>query len=332
MIGIDVSPLLLERPRGVARALGALLVGLSRVERREPVVLLTPREPEDDARLPSLDGIEVVSATSARRFRLAVRGRAASMDTFVSPWLASARSDSQTVVWVHELPFVRLGPIEGRLRAFRQRVWLRRHAASGARFVVPSRATQADVLALHPELAERVHVIAHGFDPAPWIASRRAPDDPAYAVVVGTGRGAAGARKKGIDRAARMRAPLGSALDVRIVGDSHLPDDELRRIVAGARVLICPSRSEGFGLPTLEAMAAGVPVVSTDGGALPEVVGDAALVVPGGDADTLADAALRAATDEALRARLIEAGDARCRAFPPEASALAWLGLAERVR
>ena len=68
-------------------------------------------------------------------------------------------------------------------------------------------------------------------------------------------------------------------------------DDQARAdLLAGAIVFAYPSKYEGFGLPPLEAMAAGTPVVATTAGALPEVVGDAARLVPPGDADALAGA------------------------------------------
>jgi glycosyltransferase involved in cell wall biosynthesis len=62
------------------------------------------------------------------------------------------------------------------------------------------------------------------------------------------------------------------------------------RYYAQASVAVVPSIYEGFGLPAGEAMACGVPVVSTDGGALPEVVGDAGVIVPAKDAEALAEA------------------------------------------
>ena len=88
-------------------------------------------------------------------------------------------------------------------------------------------------------------------------------------------------------------------------------DEHRAALLEGASVLAFPSRDEGFGLPPLEAMAAGVPVVATAAGAIPEVVGDAALLVPVGDTDALAAALVRVLDDSEERARLIEAGTRR---------------------
>lgn len=95
--------------------------------------------------------------------------------------------------------------------------------------------------------------------------------------------------------------------------------DEAARadLLAGARVLAAPSVYEGFGYPPLEAMAAGTPVVATAVGSLPEVLGDAARLVPGGDLAALTDALAEVVDDDAVAARLAAAG-------PPHAATFDW--------
>lgn len=103
----------------------------------------------------------------------------------------------------------------------------------------------------------------------------------------------------------------------RIVRLGYVSDEQRAALLRGAAVFAYPSLYEGFGLPPLEAMAAGTPVVCSDAGSLPEVVGDAAEVVPLAslDADTLA-AALRAVLhDDARRAELVRAGAANVTRF-----------------
>ncbi len=82
---------------------------------------------------------------------------------------------------------------------------------------------------------------------------------------------------------------------------SGISTSELVKMYAQATLVVVPSVYEGFGLPAGEAMACGLPVVSTDGGALPEIVGDSAVVVPTRDAKALANAALRLLGKPSLR-------------------------------
>ncbi len=106
---------------------------------------------------------------------------------------------------------------------------------------------------------------------------------------------------------------------VRALG--YVPDEQLPALFAGARAFVLPSRDEGFGLPCLEAMATGVPVVAARSGALPETCGDAALLVDPDDGEAIADAVARAALEDDERARLRTAGLARARELTWERAA-----------
>lgn len=100
---------------------------------------------------------------------------------------------------------------------------------------------------------------------------------------------------------------------VRFLG--YLPDETLAIVYRLASVFVFPSLYEGFGLPPLEAMACGTPVVTSNVSSLPEVVGDAALLVDPSDAACIADAVQRVLTEPDLRASLRERGLARAREF-----------------
>ncbi|MGN6695637.1 MAG: glycosyltransferase family 4 protein [Aquihabitans sp.] len=112
------------------------------------------------------------------------------------------------------------------------------------------------------------------------------------------------------------RAIAGSPLQRRIVRLGTVPDHQRLALLRGAAVVAYPSRYEGFGLVPLEAMAVGTPVVTTAAGAVPEVVGDAALVVPVGDTGALARSLALVLEDEALAQDLGDAGEARVLQFP----------------
>jgi glycosyltransferase involved in cell wall biosynthesis len=101
----------------------------------------------------------------------------------------------------------------------------------------------------------------------------------------------------------------------------HLSAAELDAAYADALCLAAPSREEGFGFTPLEALAAGVPPVVSDLPVFAETLGDAALRVPVGDVDALAEALLRIEREPELRARLVEAGRARLRELSWERAA-----------
>jgi glycosyltransferase involved in cell wall biosynthesis len=206
--------------------------------------------------------------------------------------------------------------------------------ASRAQLVVTvsefSRRELADLLGLAPD---RATVIPEGVDerftpdadPTP-VKERYGLDRP-YALVVGTVSdrknlrvlepAAKALKSHGVDLvlAGSERGYLrASAPGIRRLG--YVPDELLPGLYAGAVAVVMPSRYEGFGLPCLEAMAAGAPVLATTAGALPETCGDAALLVKPDDAAEFATAAVAVATDAALRKRLIAAGGHRAAEFP----------------
>jgi alpha-1,3-rhamnosyl/mannosyltransferase len=94
-----------------------------------------------------------------------------------------------------------------------------------------------------------------------------------------------------------------------------VPEDALPHLIAGARVLAFPSIYEGFGLPPLEAMASGVPVVASSASSIPEVTGDVALLVEAEDVDGLKNALEQALTDERWREAAIARGIERAARF-----------------
>ena len=109
----------------------------------------------------------------------------------------------------------------------------------------------------------------------------------------------------------------------RVLWSGPVTDGELRALYAGATVFAFPSLYEGFGLPPLEAMALGAPVVVANAASLPEVVGDAALTFEPGDTDGLCGRLEELLGDEALRERLVEAGRGRASQLTWDATAQA---------
>ena len=125
-------------------------------------------------------------------------------------------------------------------------------------------------------------------------------------------------------RAADLERELGLLADrgqVRFLG--HVPADDLPQIYAGAAAFVFPSLYEGFGLPPLEAMACGVPVLASDRAAMPEVVGDAGVAI---DPERPEDTAIKIAAvleDAGTRADLAHRGEIRAHGFTWQACAQA---------
>ena len=180
----------------------------------------------------------------------------------------------------------------------------------------------------------RVHTIHNGLTP-PSLPLPRDESALPYILAIGTVE-----PRKGLpDLVAAFDRIAGSVPDLQLNiagpvgwGEDALDDarrsarhaDRIHRIgwvedrstlMAGALLLAYPSLYEGFGLPPLEAMSLGVPVVTTTAGAIPEVVADAALAVAPRDTHALAEALLVVATDAATRGRLIAAGNERSHLF-----------------
>jgi glycosyltransferase involved in cell wall biosynthesis len=109
--------------------------------------------------------------------------------------------------------------------------------------------------------------------------------------------------------------------DPRIVRLRDVDDAELAWLYRRAAVLAVPSRYEGFCIPLIEAMQFGCPVVAVNAGAMPEIAGDAALVVASGDERALAVALARVLDDADLRGQLAAAGRARAAQFSWERAA-----------
>jgi glycosyltransferase involved in cell wall biosynthesis len=211
--------------------------------------------------------------------------------------------------------------------------------AASRRIIVSSESTRRDIRRFYPRVpAERLRVVAPGYDarrftPAPPAARTSSP----YALYLGNVM-----PHKNLVRLLEAFAAVRGAVDARLVirgwGRGHNVEILRARIAAlgladrvdwqpyadaaaladlyrGARVLLLPSLYEGFGLTLLEAMACGTPVLTSSVSSMPEVVGDAALLVDPLDTAGLADALRRILTDDLLADDLRARGLSRAKLF-----------------
>lgn len=197
-----------------------------------------------------------------------------------------------------------------------------------------SQNTEADLLRFHPEVAGKTSVVLHGFDrPAALPPAEPAPRP--FLLFVGQRGGyknwdgllaayaASSALKAGFDLVAVgggafTPAERAAIADAQVAGQVHqrgASDLELQQLYAGAAAFIYPSLYEGFGIPPLEAMAVGTPVVTMAVSAMPEVCGDAAAYAAPGDTPALTAAIEAVVLDPARAAALVAAGRARLQRF-----------------
>jgi glycosyltransferase involved in cell wall biosynthesis len=258
------------------------------------------------------------------------------------------------VVTVHDIGFVHhpeaVAP--GVLRMARLLPDILRRASA---IITVSSFTCQELVTWLPEVEDRVTVIHNGSHARKAPASPdHVPASPPYALMLGTLEPRKNLtlaldalrilRLRGVDLRLVLAGGKSALLDVpallrerglgepEVTRTGYIDDARVSALLAAASVLVFPSLYEGFGMPLLEGMEAGVPVVGVRAGATPETIGDAGLLVEPGDAEGFADAMEAAAFDEPLRARLIPAGHEQAAKFTWERAARATLDLYHKVR
>lgn len=121
------------------------------------------------------------------------------------------------------------------------------------------------------------------------------------------------------------------SLKEEIIFTDYVPEKDLALIMSGADLFIFPSLHEGFGIPPLEAMACGTPVITSNTSSLPEVVGDAGILINPYDIQQMADAIYKVLSDHNLRAEMTQKGLERAKLFSWEESAGKMLAIFESV-
>ena len=132
-----------------------------------------------------------------------------------------------------------------------------------------------------------------------------------------------------LDREIKTQLDTLGQLDIVVTG--YVPDEDLPALYSGASLFVYPSLYEGFGMPPLEAMACNTPVIASDNSSLPEVLGDAGILVDARDSTALARHIEKVLYDPTLADELRRKGLARAEAFTWEASAAKLLAVINRV-
>ncbi len=318
-IALDATPLL-GQPTGVGRYVAGLVDGLTRLP-EPPELTLAAFTWRGAKEVPAPPGVRVAGRRVPARLLQQLWGAS---DFPPVEWLTGTadvvhgtnfvlppRRRAAGVVTVHDLAYLHdVATVTPQTLRYQRLV--PRAMERGAVTVTPSQATKDDLVATYGADPTRIHVTPLGIDDA-WFAAVPPTADqlaalgvpPRYVLAVGNLE----PRKNLPDLVEAHRRlagenpsmpplvlvgppgwgePLQAGPEVVFVG--YQRGDALRRLVAGASVLAFPSRREGFGLPPLEALACGVPVVASDLPVTREVLGDAATFVGVGDIDALAGA------------------------------------------
>jgi glycosyltransferase involved in cell wall biosynthesis len=264
--------------------------------------------------------------------------------------IGSVLSASPNVVTIHDLSFFHDPAWFPRNRAHYYRTAVARSARNARRVIADSHATADDVRTMLRIPEDRIDVVPLGveehFSPADAHAQEAARTKyklPAtFFLYVGTLE-----PRKNLIRLVQAFEQIANDCDLDLVlagrdgwktralhktiaaspvkSRIHLPGfiayEDLPALLSAAHTFVWPSLCEGFGLPPLEAMACGTPVLASDVSSVPEVVGDAGLLVNPYDTDTIAEAMARLASDEALRNHLRTQGPERAATFTWRATA-----------
>jgi len=315
-----------------------------RTGRRAGVRVLKVRVPSRPLRLLWEQTVLPWSARGGRRLRI---------DVLHSPHHTTplAPCGYRRVVTIHDLTFFLLPERYPTTRRLYFQLMTRLSARVADAVIVPSEAVKGDVTRILGLPRERVFVIPEAagpaFHPQDAVAieavRRRYGLEGPFLLSVGSlepgknrerllqafarvrARGlkhslvVAGQRAWRYEGEAPLARRLGLADSVRFLG--HVPQADLPALYSAADLFVFPSLYEGFGLPALEAMACGTPVVASNVSALPEVVGDAALQVSPLDVEALAGAMERLLRDDRLRSDLRERGLERAAQFSWEKAA-----------
>jgi glycosyltransferase involved in cell wall biosynthesis len=237
---------------------------------------------------------------------------------------------SRAVVTIHDLSFEREPGLMGARDRFFFRTMVPRSVRRADRVLTVSEWTKRDLVEHYGVDEAKVVVTPNGVDPEfrpegdrrdgdaylLFVGALQRRKDPIVAIEAlaltssGLGLVLAGPDKGAESEARHAVSRLG--LNGRVEFAGHVSKEELASLYRGAEALVFPSRYEGFGLPVVEAMASGTPVVATAVGAVPEVAGNAAILVDPADPVALAGGIERALAD---RERLVEAGLEQARRY-----------------
>ena len=366
LIGIDASRTVVARRTGTERYSLEITRALLRVAPEHRFVLYFNRPPPPGL-LPRGGHVRWRVIPSPRLWsvgRLSLELRVRPPDVlFVPAHSLPPLAPAASVATVHDLGYLRFPDEHPRATRLLRDAANRWSAARARRVIAISEATRSDLVRHYGTSPRKIGVVHHGHDPMfrpirdrdqlEAVRARHGLGAP-YLLFVGTLQPRKNLERllRAFDRVAeRVSGPLTLALAggvgwhevrlqralaslrtpdrVRVLG--YVPDTDLAALMSGALALAFPSLHEGFGLPVLEAMACGTPVLASATSSLPEVVGDTGLLVDPLDVEAIAGGLERLVRDADLRRNLAERGLARAAGFTWDRAARETLAILENA-
>ena len=350
-IGIDATPILL-RKGGIGYYTHNLLESLTRIDTRNEYILFATTQKEPEANIPFMgrpNVRRVYTPKSLQKWRCRREG----IDLYHGTnFRLRGRGGKGNIVTIHDLAFKQYPHfLKKQFGQFLSFLKTKRDVHRADRVIAVSEHTARDAMEFFKIARQRVRVVYHGVDPdfRPDVPEASIAEmkkkyhilAPRYLLWVGTLEprknlpaliemyaqlknlhaeynlvlaGGLGWQYEDIVRMAQAVGPK-----VQITG--YLPREDLVSLYAGAALFVYPSLYEGFGMPLLEAMASGLPIVAANNSSIPEVIGDAGILVDPLNIAEMGEAVRRVLNDRSLSASLREKGIARAREFTWERAA-----------
>lgn len=321
-VAFDGSVLTAPQPTGVALAFRHALTAYAAAD-PGAILLLPP-----GASSPRIAGLEVVHTPAvagavARRVVLPRVLHRLGIDVLHAPFAAVPPfAPCAVVATIHDLPWRAVPPLRERGAGLRARLVTRTALARADVAVVPSQSTADDIAAWLGSPRAEVIVVPHGV-PLPAESDGTAAGGPFLVLADERPRKNLPRLRAAHRRAAAVHEGLPPLQHIG-PGRRYLSEAEKHHALRCARAVLLVSLHEGFGLPVIEAFGHGIPVLCSDRKSLPEIAGDAALMVDPEDEVAIAAAIVRIHTDEPLRERLRAAGRTRAARYTPDRTAAAW--------
>lgn len=369
LIGIDASRAVKREKTGTENYSQEIIKALAQIDEKNRYVLYSPREPEGDlARLPGNFRFKVIPFPRLwSQVRLSVeliRGQPKPDVIFEPAHTIPVVHHRKMVVTIHDLGFVHFPELYTPLERLYHNFSLKYSATHAAKIITPSNYTKRDLIRFLPIDPRKIMVIYHGYDKEKFRPATEKEREmvlprgiePPYIFFVGRIE-----LKKNVDGMIEAYRLLREEMTIRhklvlagkpgwgydkikekinslpeeirkdVVELGYVSDREYPILLKRADILFFPSWFEGFGMPVIEAMAAGVPVVASSQTSLPEIAGTGALVVKPSKPLEMAAALSKLIHKQSFRKSMILRGRVRAHSFSWRRAAQETLRLLEEV-